>query len=369
MNIGLNLNLISTFDRYLYRELISGVQQRGWRIDHQHGLLFPSEALASSGLDAYVTWVQNEAEYKQLCACPVTVINFTYLLPTPALYQVTHDQWKIGSMAAKHLQDLGHPTAACLGSGTAYSRERMEGFKAEWTQPGQQVRMYRAGDPGTLPEILQGIMREKGNRALFCTTDELAMFSIQFFEQNGVRVPTDIAVVGVGHEEIHGLCLGREISSIVTDYRKLAARVLEVLERIHANPLTPKTLERIPPLEVFAGETCCPVLPDHPGLRRAMELLMGDTLQDVDLDRLARAAGMSRRNFERTFKQHRRVSPGAAIRQAKISLAKRMLRNHRFTIETVAERCGYADRNHFSIRFKKDTGYSPAQYRGKIKQL
>ncbi len=370
MNIGLNVNLVSTFDRYLYRELVQKIQSRGWTVDHRFGLLYPPDKLHEKAVDAYVTWVMNRALWKRLQDSPVPVVNFTYVLSTPDLYQVTHDQRKVGAMAAEYLMDLGRRTILLLGQHAAYSLERIEGFQSKWTLHRGSAPAEVVEDHTQLPQVLHRWLEVRPfPDALFCTSDELALYAIKYLETRGLRIPQDVAVVGVGHEEIHSLCLGREITSVVTDHLSLASRILEVLDWIEADPSTFKQPERVPPQEVYSGETSCRVLPEDPGLRAAGELLVGDSLRDLNLDRLAAEAAMSRRNFERKFKQDTGISPGQAIREARMSLAKRLLVDSRVSIETVAEECGYADRYHFSVRFKKDTGHTPAAYRKRIQRL
>jgi len=370
MNVGLNVNLISTFDRYLYRELVIGIQERGWQVDHEHGLLFPTEYVRPGALDVFVTWIQNRAELRNLTASGVPILNFTYLLPTPEVHQVTHDQEGIGEQAAEYLTELGRTCAAVLGSSLAYSKERAKGFQCRWRQYRKPAPSLVIRSHTQIPQVLGDLLsQETLPDALFCTSDELALYAITFLETQGCRIPHDLAVIGVGHEEIHSLCLAREITSVVTDHTHLARKILEQLDRIHGDPACEPTLERVPPREIFQGETCCRVLPEDPGLRSAMEVLLLDQLRQVDLDTLAKAAGMSRRNFERLFKLETGMTAGCAIREARVSLAKRLLVNTRISIETVAEECGYADRYHFSVRFKKDTGQTPAAYRNRIQRL
>lgn len=57
------------------------------------------------------------------------------------------------------------------------------------------------------------------------------------------------------------------------------------------------------------------------------------------------------------------VTPYRYFEGKKIEAAKRYLCNTSFTIEEIAQRLSYADRNYFSNCFKRHTGSSPAEYR------
>jgi transcriptional regulator GlxA family with amidase domain len=50
----------------------------------------------------------------------------------------------------------------------------------------------------------------------------------------------------------------------------------------------------------------------------------------------------------------------------KIELATAMLRDSNLSIDAIAERLNFADRNHFTKLYSKKTGVSPARYRKSV---
>ena len=78
---------------------------------------------------------------------------------------------------------------------------------------------------------------------------------------------------------------------------------------------------------------------------------------------LAELAGLSVNHFIREFRNFSGSTPKNYIDTMKINMAAEDLRSNSSNIETIAKRYGYNDVYHFSRRFKKLVGTSPAHYR------
>ncbi len=76
---------------------------------------------------------------------------------------------------------------------------------------------------------------------------------------------------------------------------------------------------------------------------------------DVDVDRLARHAGLSARQLERQFLDGVGLSPKRFLRTTRFQRALAMLRGGHAPVE-VAARCGYADQPHLAREFRAFAG-------------
>lgn len=91
-----------------------------------------------------------------------------------------------------------------------------------------------------------------------------------------------------------------------------------------------------------------------------MDLHLTDPLP---LDQLARNHGMSPRTFLRRWTQSFHRPPKAYRLQKQMDEAKRLLQETDLKIYEIAEKTGWKDPFYFSRSFKKQTGYSPGEYR------
>ena len=85
----------------------------------------------------------------------------------------------------------------------------------------------------------------------------------------------------------------------------------------------------------------------------------------LTIPQLARRAGLSVRGFSKAFKMHQGTTAAKFISRIRVREAAQMLANSRETIDAIAEKKGFPNRNYFSRIFKKTTGESPALFRQK----
>ena len=77
----------------------------------------------------------------------------------------------------------------------------------------------------------------------------------------------------------------------------------------------------------------------------------------------AQSIGWSTDHLTRMCQQYISMTPSQYVREQRIHQACELLEHTDYSIENVAERCGFRDRFYFSRVFTKVTGTSPARYR------
>lgn len=90
---------------------------------------------------------------------------------------------------------------------------------------------------------------------------------------------------------------------------------------------------------------------------------------DIKIDSLARRAAMSRRTFERRFKNATGDSPLQYLQRIRVEHAKLHLENGQESFETITSRVGYEDSSTFRKIFSKSTWLQPGSYREKFSSL
>jgi AraC-like DNA-binding protein len=97
-------------------------------------------------------------------------------------------------------------------------------------------------------------------------------------------------------------------------------------------------------------------------IRRARKLADDSYVEDLTLNELAAAAGLSRFYFLRAFRREVGVTPHAYLTGRRIAAAKALLDGDQ-PLSEVALACGFYDQSHFTRAFKGCTGVTPGQYR------
>jgi AraC-like DNA-binding protein len=82
----------------------------------------------------------------------------------------------------------------------------------------------------------------------------------------------------------------------------------------------------------------------------------------LDLDALAKVAGMSKYHFQRLFTATYGISPAAYVSQRRIERAQDLLRATNLTVTEVCHAVGFSSLGSFSSRFRELAGASPSEF-------
>ncbi|MFW3171742.1 helix-turn-helix transcriptional regulator [Geodermatophilus sp. CPCC 206100] len=98
-------------------------------------------------------------------------------------------------------------------------------------------------------------------------------------------------------------------------------------------------------------------------LRRARDHIDQHFADDLDLDRVARVAGVSKYHLVRCFEAAYGETPIRYLTRRRIERAQDLLRSANLTVTEICMAVGYASLGSFSTRFRRLVGESPAAYR------
>ncbi|HEY9559479.1 MAG TPA: helix-turn-helix domain-containing protein [Anseongella sp.] len=103
---------------------------------------------------------------------------------------------------------------------------------------------------------------------------------------------------------------------------------------------------------------------DEP-IKQAQEFIESNVGERISVEDLALKYAIGRRHFERRFKKATNNTPVEYIQRVKMEAAKKFLENSQKNVTEVMYEVGYTDVKAFRTVFRKITGLSPIQYRGK----
>ncbi|MFH1477658.1 MAG: AraC family transcriptional regulator [Verrucomicrobiota bacterium] len=109
----------------------------------------------------------------------------------------------------------------------------------------------------------------------------------------------------------------------------------------------------IPPSSLFSAR-----------LEQTMDFIETHYKDNITLDQLARLARMSRRSYQRSFRQLMKTSPINHLVNLRIRKAAALLLYHpELNITEIAFQAGFSDSNYFSRMFRKIMGRTPKEFR------
>ena len=98
-------------------------------------------------------------------------------------------------------------------------------------------------------------------------------------------------------------------------------------------------------------------------LRRITDWMAENLAEEFSLPRLAELAGMSEFHFNRLFKRATGMPPSQYLIKLRLDTARRLLRETKKSVITIANDEGTSNPSHFAQLFRKEAGLSPTDYR------
>jgi len=101
-------------------------------------------------------------------------------------------------------------------------------------------------------------------------------------------------------------------------------------------------------------------------LKKVTDLLHDQFSAKLSLESIAEHAGVHPAHLSRTFRRHHLCTLGEYVRNLRIERAKHSLANSGASLCEIALAVGYSDQSHFSAAFKRNTGFTPCQFRKSV---
>ncbi len=97
--------------------------------------------------------------------------------------------------------------------------------------------------------------------------------------------------------------------------------------------------------------------------RRAKELMQAAIGQDLSLQEVADACGLSVGHFSRAFRRSTGHPPHKWLLEKRVEMALSLLTDDAMSLTDIAARCGFADQSHLTNAFSRRVGMPPGVYR------
>lgn len=115
--------------------------------------------------------------------------------------------------------------------------------------------------------------------------------------------------------------------------------------------------------DLAAGGVVPNIITTHSGINKCLMFLAQHFTHAINVKQLPDVAGLSRRGFHKAFQLHIGMSPGHALRHARLEYAKRLLRHNDSTLRKIARASGFQSANTFCVAFRRANGMAPQEYR------
>ncbi len=284
------------------------------------------------------------------------------------------DEAAIGKIAAEHLIHRGYRQLAFFGCGTLpWSIQRGAGFLEATATAGLTVAPF-AFPPATLPAYLYGRLAQRRHGlyqalrtlprpcGVFAANDVLACYTIAAARALGLRVPEQVAVVGVDDDPIANAAAGLAISTVQTPFRQMGRYAAEILDRLRRGQTVARDTT-LPPVRVVVRISTNAFMAQDHLLARAQAYIEERRNKSLHVREMVRDLCTTTVTVHKHFFEYLKITPGAYIRQRRMEYAKELLRAGELSVKQVCYACGFDDYSYFCHTFRRATGVTPGSLR------
>lgn len=272
---------------------------------------------------------------------------------------VTCDDEGIGKLAAEHL--MSKPVEHFAFVGPATSGLRYESFAETLRGANREAkRLVTELDAEAMAPLLSDLACPCG---ILAFNDLFATCVVRAAGLAGLRVPQDLAVVGVDNDTFAMIFSPIDVTSIDPDFEGVGFEAARVLDGVFDGADPPDEPIHIPPRGLIERDST-----DFPGtddelVVAAARLIRRRACEGLTVAEVAEAMPTTYRTLDRRFQKAFGRSLHEELTRVRMEEAKRLLSGTRLPLSEIAERVGYGNAKHFSTTFRRHAGLSPSAYR------
>ncbi|MBI1336786.1 MAG: helix-turn-helix domain-containing protein [Phycisphaera sp.] len=295
----------------------------------------------------------------------VAIVSVTPKDRQSPLPQVNSDYHAVGRLGAEHLLERGYTNFAYIGNDSWPSAHQQEGFLETLRAAGRNCETRSIEDFKTdaILKMLRHWLEEFPKPiGIMTVMDYLSRFTVNTAIDLGLRVPSEVGVLGVNNNRWASIMSAVPISSVQLDERRMgqtAARTLDAL--MQGRRVEP--VQRIPPLRVIARRSTDILPMQDPLVGRAIQFIRDHAERGIGVEEVLMDSGCSRSTLEKKMKQELGYTIHTAITRARVEKAKSMLLSSEAGTDQIAYHCGFEHQPRLFEAFKRVTGMTPGEYR------
>jgi LacI family transcriptional regulator len=324
--------------------------------------------------DGLIVATNDQAELRIARRLPVPVVNLAGgNVGRHGIPRVMVNHLKIGRIAAGHLLERGLRRLGYYGVGDCwFSDQRERGFTQCAAERGVRVAVFRLS-PLLNARVswrermkpLYGWLRSLPKPVgILAAQDYRARMVAGACETLGLRVPDDVAIVGVDNDTAICALSHPTLTSVSREFRSVGRAAAELLGKLMAGGAVPKEDILIEPGDIVARESTDTLAVTDALVREAVCAMESALSRPGSIKVLAATLKVSRRNLELRFREELNTSPQLYWRRLRIGRAQKLLgENPQLKFRELADSCGFTNCNVFRAAFTRLTGTTPAQFR------
>ena len=309
-------------------------------------------------------------------------------LPTVDLYHeddtqdipgVAARQESLAGLAVEHFLERGFRHFAYCGfPGVLFSDLRAVEFERALTARGfhaEQFRCRPAPRGGGLAKVEAAVMRRSGEladwlrrlpkpAALLACNDMRGQQVMTVCDEAGIRVPDEVAVLGIDNDDVQCELCDPPLSSIDPNVARIGYEAAALLERMVRGEPPPQTRLLVEPCGVVTRRSTDVLAIADRDVAETIRFVREHACElGIEVEGLLGRLNFSRATLNRWFRKWLGRSPAEEITRVRLERVKELLATTALPLEEIAHRSGFQHVESMCRMVKRTTGQTPGEFR------
>jgi LacI family transcriptional regulator len=289
----------------------------------------------------------------------IPVVNVSSKLESGTMPSVVSDDKAVGRLAAEYFLRRGYRNFLFYAPyDRQFARLRHEGVAQRLAEADHTAAVIR--DHAGLAKGLPALPRPL---AVIACNDRAALTVLEICRAAALRVPDDVAVLGVDNDDlIQGLAYP-PLSTINTARERIGFEAAAMLERLLRREAITASVVLVPPEGVITRQSTDTLAIADAEVAEAVRFIHAHAGRTITVNDVIRPMTISRRQLERRFRLSLGRSILDEILRNRLDRARQLLIETELTLPQIATASGFSSASYFNVVFRKAFGNTPGAFR------
>jgi len=328
------------------------------------------------GVDGVITLFRTRRQARRILATRLPTVDLDFTLPDLVPWGVCNDEAGVARAAAEHLLSRGLRHFAYVGWAAVedgislWESQRREVFvdvvkragfaTAVYAWPRLRADQARNREQKALARWLKTLPRPCG---IMASNDQRARHVLEAARLADLRVPDDLAVIGVDDDETLCELSTPSISSVSLNTDHIGFKGAEVLDHLMRGRRVARSPVLVPPLGVIARKSTDLLAMADPTVVAAVRFMEANIDKPIRVADALRVAQVSRKTLEVRFARTLGRTPHEELQRRRLERVKSLLLQTAWPLKQIARAAGFTYVEHLHLIFRREVGMTPAKYR------
>ena len=375
-DVAIAIEASATFSRGVLQGVSRWIHENdGWMItidDREPGLPIPGWFRRWEG-DGLISGIESSSLPRSWRAGQRPVVHVRSRVPGSPLPGVYPDDEGAVRLAMTHLAERGvrqlvfSPGTAAVMNGMCDSLLRYAttlGCCLDIHEPRPPAsRGQRHGDEADEEVAAAWLKRLPKPVGVIATSDVRALRIIEACRRGRLAVPDDVAVVGIGGDEVLCGLVPPGLTSVKHDGPRIGQEAARMLDDSMCVGRPPSAVILVPPVGIAVRRSSDVFAVEDADIRNALRVIRERACADLSAADVATEVRVPRRLLERKFQRAIGRTIHDELQRMKVAEAKRLLKETDDKLLIISMRSGFVHAPQLCNIFKSVVGMSPMEYR------